>query len=205
MQILTDHFFPTAELLCHLLFLTAADCSCMAAEPCALLVLCKTNSTVCPVFTTSILSCNIPAVPSHPALCADLKRGFYLSSKLLMKVMNTAKPDQTPMELRTKELSLSLYFDSKLPVTTEPCFQSVWYFHLTMFLFLTYKKLCQKPTKIKIYGIYCLSLSMARITSSNDEIRCFDAVCSSESHEFSFQYLWIMAWVIFPVFFQELK
>lgn len=48
-----------------------------------------------------------------------------------------------------------------------------------------------------------LPVSMVRITSSNDEIPWFDAVCSSESHDFSSQYLWIMAWQIFPVFFRN--
>lgn len=42
-----------------------------------------------------------------------------------MKVMNSARPDQTPGELRTEEVSLSFHFDSKLSVTTEPYFQSV--------------------------------------------------------------------------------
>lgn len=92
---------------------------------------------------------NLNAIPQYAcsslppsAMCADLKSRFYSPSKLLIKVMKSARTDKTPVELRTKDLSLSLYFDSKLPVTIEPCFQSVWYFHLTMFLFLAYKKLC---------------------------------------------------------------
>lgn len=107
---------------------------------------------------------------------------------------------------QNQEAQFTPPFDSKLPVTTEPCFQPVWYFHLTMFFFLAYKKLSQKPMENQdIRHLLLVLVSMVRITSSNDEIRCFDAVCSSESHDFSFQYLWIMACLIFPVFFQELK
>lgn len=79
-------------------------------------------------------------------------------------------------------------------------------FHLAIFLFLAYIKLCQKPYENQdIWHLLLLPVSMVRITSSNDEIRWFDMVCSSESYVFSSRYLWIMAWVIFPVFLQELK
>ena len=48
---------------CSSLHTCAADCSCMASEPCTLQFLCKTSSTVCSVFTIWILSLNMPAVP----------------------------------------------------------------------------------------------------------------------------------------------
>lgn len=80
---------------------------------------------------------------------------------------------------QNQEAQFTPLFDSKLPVTTEPCFQPVWYFHLTMFFFLAYKKLSQKPMENQdIWHLLLVLVSMVRITSSNDEIGCFDAVCS---------------------------
>lgn len=107
---------------CSSLHTHAAYCSCTANE--------INSFRVRPVLQFVQFYCSNPTLqhacsPSHPWLCGDLKSRHYSSSKLLMKVMNSARPDQTPGELRTEELSLSFYLDSKLPVTTEPSFQSV--------------------------------------------------------------------------------
>lgn len=109
---------------CSSLHTHAAYCSCITNE---LNCFC-----VRPVLQFVQFYCPNPSLqhacsPSHPWLYGDLKSRRYSSSKLLMKVMNSARPDQTPGELRTEEVSLSFYFDSKLSVTTEPYFQSVWY------------------------------------------------------------------------------
>lgn len=197
-------FFPTTELLCHLLFLTPADCSCMAGKPCTLLVLCKTSCTVkfLPLELYPPKCLQFP--PTQHYVCRFEKQIL----SIIQVINETNEQCQTrPDSHGTQNQGAQFIplFWQQIACNYWALFSISWILSSDHVSLSHLQKALPEAYKIKIYGIYCFSLSMLRITSSNDEIRCFDTVCSLQSYEFSFQYLWIMAWLIFPVSFQELK